>query len=252
MIGAWDAETYARQFRFVPEYGRDLIGLLAPQDGEKILDLGCGPGALTAELAAKGAVVTGVDADAGMIALAQKAYPNITFLHRSADHLNLAVAFDAVFSNAALHWMKLDKVFPQVAKILRMGGRFAAEMGGRHNIAGIENAIYAALAKMKLPAGDFPKPWYFPTVAEAAHLLEQSGMEVQYAHLYDRPTVLKEETGSLIGWVKMFGRSYMEKIPIDRQDEFLKNVEAAARSDLFKDGDWVADYRRFHFVAVKK
>lgn len=252
MLGAWDAETYARQFRFVPEYGRDLIGILAPQEGEKILDLGCGPGALTAELASKGAIVTGVDADAGMIAVAQKAYPHITFLHRSADHLNLTVAFDAVFSNAALHWMKLDRVFPQVAKILRLGGRFAAEMGGRHNIAAIERAIDKALKTMKLPAENFPKPWYFPTVSEAAALLEQAGLEVHYTHLYDRPTILASDSGGLAGWVKMFGRSYVEKIPAERQDEFLRCVEDAARPELFKDGTWMADYRRFHFVAVKK
>ncbi len=252
MTKEWDAETYARNFNFVPEYGQALIDILAPQAGEKILDLGCGPGALTAELAAKGCVVTGVDADANMIALAQKTYPNITFLRRDGHSLNLGVQFDAVFSNAALHWMKLDDVFPQVAKALRKGGRFVAEMGGFGNIGTIENAIYTALDKLGFNRADFPLPWHFPTTAEAAQKLEQAGMEVRYTHLYDRPTLLSDETGGVRGWVKMFGRAFVEKIPSLQQDKFLQLIETEVRPHLFKDGKWYADYRRFHFVGVKK
>lgn len=252
MTQNWDAETYQRNFSFVPEYGRVLIDILAPQKGEKILDLGCGPGALTAEIAAKGGVMTGVDRDANMIALAQKAHPEITFLRRDGGHLDLDMDFDAVFSNAALHWMKLDEVFPQVAKVLRKGGRFAAEMGGAGNIAGIVDAIYAALGKMQLKAADFPEPWFFPTTAEAAQKLEHAGFEVRYTHLYDRPTLLSDETGGIKGFVKMFGTSYLDKLPQARHEEFLQHVEDVARADLFKAGKWMADYRRFHFVAYKK
>ncbi len=162
MTHGWDAQNYARNFNFVPEYGRELINILTPQKGEKILDLGCGPGSLTAEIAAKGAEVTGVDRDANMVALAQKSYPNIRFLRRDGGHLDLDTKFDAVFSNAALHWMNLDEVFPEVAKVLRKGGRFAAEMGGKGNIGAIENAIFVSLEKLGLKRADFTRPGISP------------------------------------------------------------------------------------------
>lgn len=252
MTNAWDAEKYARCFNFVPEYGRALIDILAPQEGEKILDLGCGPGALTAEIAAKGCIMIGVDRDANMVALAKQTYPAIAFLRCDGDNLNLDTEFDAVFSNAALHWMKLDDVFPQVAKVLKKGGRFAAEMGGAGNIAAIEHAIYVAIEKLGLKPADFPTPWHFPTTAEAAQILERAGLEVRYTHLYDRATLLSEESGGVKGWVKMFGSAFMDKIPLAQHEQFLQFVEDGARPAIFKEGQWLADYRRFHFVAVKK
>ena len=161
MTEGWDAKTYANQFNFVPEYGRALIDILTPQAGEKILDLGCGTGALTAQLAAKGCQVTGIDQDANMIALARQTYPELTFFQQDAEHITLTETFDAVFSNAALHWMDIGKVFPQLAKCLRTGGRIAAEMGGIHNIAAVERAIYAALDKLGYAAKGFPRAMAF-------------------------------------------------------------------------------------------
>jgi trans-aconitate methyltransferase len=247
----WDADAYARQFGFVPAYGRDLIGILAPQKGEKILDLGCGTGVLTAELASRGANVTGIDRDASMVALAQKNYPSIPFFEQDAEHLTISGGFDAVFSNAALHWMAVDKVFPQVAEILRPGGRFVAEMGGHRNIAVTEAAIYSALETMGFQRSDFPAPWRFHTIAALASELEKAGFEVRYANLYDRLTPLGEETGGLRGWVTMFGRDYLDRLPVERREEFLKRIEDAARPALFRNGQWMVDYRRQHFVAVK-
>jgi trans-aconitate methyltransferase len=247
----WDAETYAKSFSFVPAYGRELIDLLAPQKGEAILDLGCGTGALSAELAAHGAVITGVDADANMIALAKKTHPALSFFQQDGSALTVTGPFDAVFSNAALHWMDVSKVFPQVAKVLKQGGRFAAELGGVHNIAAIERAIYAGLAAIGIKASAAPAPWRFPTPATLAHELEKDGFEVRYMHLYDRPTPLGAETGGLRGWIKMFGSAYMARVPEAQHEAFLKHIEDHLRPVLWRDGQWIADYRRQHFVAFR-
>jgi trans-aconitate methyltransferase len=148
MMNSWDAETYARNFNFVPQYGRELIAILAPQEGEEILDLGCGTGMLTAEIAARGCRVVGIDRDAGMIALAKKAHPGLSFVQQDAENITISGPFDGIFSNAALHWMDVGRVFPQLAKVLRPGGRLAAEMGGVHSVAAIERAIYKSLEKL--------------------------------------------------------------------------------------------------------
>ena len=247
----WDASAYARQFSFVPEYGRELIDILNPQKTEKILDLGCGTGALTAELAARGCQVAGVDGDANMIALARQTHPTLSFEQQDAHVLTWGEPLDGVFSNAALHWMKIDRVFPRVATILRPGGRFVAEMGGVGNIAMIERAIYRALARYGITADRALQPWAFPSPAHAAELLEKAGFEVRFMHLYDRLTKLGPETGGVKGWVKMFGRAFVDKVSVDQRETFLETVEEEARPDLYRSGEWYADYRRFHFVAIK-
>ena len=247
----WDAKAYARQFGFVPAYGRELIDILAPQKGEKILDLGCGTGVLTAELAALGTAVTGIDRDANMVALAEKTYPALAFFQQDAENITIGGPFDAVFSNAALHWMKIDKVFPQIAKLLRTGGRFVAEMGGHRNIAIIEAAIYHVLENLGHARSAFPLPWHFHTPAALVAELEKAGFEVRYTHLYDRLTPLGAETGGLRGWLTMFGRAFLDRLPVEQHDAFLQQIEDATRPALWKDGQWNADYRRQHFVAVK-
>jgi len=250
-VTGWDAQTYASHFGFVPAYGRDLIQILNPQPKESILDLGCGTGQLTAEIAAFGCRVVGVDGDANMISLARQTHPSLVFDHQDAQQLTWAEPVDGVFSNAALHWMKIDRVFPKVASVLRQGGRFVAEMGGVGNIAAIERALDRALARYGIRVTEAEKPWAFPTPAEAALLLENAGFEVRFMNLYDRLTELGQETGGLKGWVQMFGRFFVEKVPPHQREAFLQLVEEEARPDLCQTGVWYADYRRFHFVAIK-
>jgi trans-aconitate 2-methyltransferase len=251
MNETWDAQNYARNFSFVPQYGRELIGILNPQKGEKILDLGCGTGSLTEEIAAHGCTVTGIDRDANMVALAQKTHPALTFMLQDAGNLTITGPFDGVFSNAALHWMDVGKVFPQIAKVMRKGGRFAAEMGGVHNIETIQHAIYKSIEACGLDAADFATPWHFPTPAVLAQKLEAAGFEIRMMHLFDRMTLLNEETGGVVGWVRMFGRAFLDRIAPSMQEKFLRVIEDEARATLFRDGQWYADYRRQHFVAIK-
>ena len=252
MASGWDAENYSQNFTFVPAYGRELVDILRPEKDEKILDLGCGTGVLTSEIATQCREVIGVDRDANMITHAKRAYPHIQFLRRDAGHLNLAQSFDAVFSNAALHWMKLEEVFPEVAKVLNPSGRLVVEMGGIGNIAAIEKAIDEAFKKLSIDSSKIEKPWHFRTPAETASLLERNHFEVRYMHLYDRPTHLPSGTGGLLGWMKMFAGSFLKFVPLAEHERFLNEIEKAAKPALWKDGAWYADYRRFHFVAIKK
>jgi trans-aconitate methyltransferase len=245
----WDAGLYEERHSFVWQQGSSLVELLAPSAGELILDLGCGTGHLTARLAEAGATVVGLDSSAEMLAQARSAYPRLNVVRGDARDFAFAEPFDAVFSNAVLHWVRPpEAVVRCVRKCLRPGGRFVAELGGRGNVRAIESALRTA-AEWVGVAPDGPG-WYFPGVGEYAALLEADGLEVRYAALFDRPTQLEGE-GGLRDWVAMFARGALESIPADRREAFLRAVEEAARPALEREGVWVADYRRLRVVAVR-
>ncbi|MCW5774424.1 MAG: class I SAM-dependent methyltransferase, partial [Rhodospirillaceae bacterium] len=184
----WDPERYARVARFVADLGMPVVEWLAPQPGERILDLGCGDGALTKKLADMGALVVGVDASAEQIAAARRL--GLDARVADGENFRLPPAFDAVFSNAALHWMKKpDAVIAGVWRALKSGGRFVGEMGGAGNIATIRNALTAALARRGIDAAAF-SPWYFPTAEEYAAKLQAAGFVLRRIELFARPTPL--------------------------------------------------------------
>ena len=248
----WDARAYDQSFRFVSDHGASLVELLDPQPGERILDLGCGTGRLAATIAESGAEVLGVDRDAAMIDAARAQFPAIEFVQADGEALELAGPFDAVFSNAALHWMtQPEAVLRGVRALLRPHGRLVAELGGRGNIALIEGALRAALDTEGLPRERQARPWFFPSVAEYAALLEEHDLEPRMMALFDRPTPLEGGVGGLAAWLRMFGRPLLGELPADRVQAVLARVEAATRSELWRDGAWVADYRRLRLVAVR-
>lgn len=192
---SWDTELYEAQHGFVWKFGEDLIQLLDPRKGERILDLGCGTGQLTQKIAERGADVLGLDASPEMIGQARQNFPSLQFLLKDAAAMEFLEEFDAVFSNAALHWM-LDA--PAVAKgmfrALRKGGRLVAELGGVGNIRQIEGAIETVLLRYlgnHLP----PRRTFFPSIGEYAGVLESCGLEVRSAVLFDRPTPLEGKDG---------------------------------------------------------
>ena len=245
----WDPELYDGRHAFVWKHGAALLDLLAPQPGEAVLDLGCGTGHLTSKIAEAGAAVLGVDSSAEMVAEARRTYPALAFEVGDARNLSYSARFDAVFSNAALHWVKeAGAVAAGAARGLKPGGRFVAEFGGRGNVQAILAAVRAASEQVLGTAADHP--WYFPGVGEYASLLEGHGLEVRLAALFDRPTPLDGADG-LRAWLEMFGGELLRRVPADRQGEFLALVEDAARPALYRDGGWVADYRRLRVVAVK-
>jgi trans-aconitate methyltransferase len=242
MSQAWDAERYQARHSYIFAYGEGLIDLLAPREGERILDLGCGSGQLTAKIAESGAHVIGIDRSEEMIAGARRNYPALRFDVGDAAKFAVETPVDAVFSNAALHWVKdADGVARSVAGALRPGGRFVFEMGGKGN----NQTVLDALREV---AGPVETPWYFPSVGEYSSLLERHGFEISFATLFDRPTRVEGEDG-LEDWLTMFGGFLIEKFGKARTQEIRREVANRLRSKMFRDGAWVVDYRRLRVIA---
>lgn len=245
----WAAATYDRSAGYVSRFGAGVVDLLAPRTGEKVLDLGCGTGDLTQEISSRGALVVGVDASPQMISRAAEKYPDLRFEVCDARSLEEFSGFDAVFSNAALHWIKeARQVISAVHSVLNRGGRFVAELGGRGNVRTIERALGEALAERGISAAD-RNPWYFPSLAEYAALLEASGFEVTYATLFDRPTPIGGE--GIERWLEVFAGSFLDGLPDDTRREIVASVAAKARPELLTKDGWVADYRRLRVRAVR-
>ncbi|MDB9525506.1 methyltransferase domain-containing protein [Oscillatoria sp. CS-180] len=250
MQNPWDANLYQEKHSFVWQLSDDLLNLLAPQPGEYVLDLGCGTGQLTQKIADQGASVIGIDADPTMIAEAQRQFPQLTFVVADARHFTLPSPADAIFSNAALHWIpEQTDVAARMIAALKPGGRLVAEFGGYGNIATVLAAI--AQARQALDLGSFPaSPWYFPSISAYTGLLEEQGFEVQFARLYDRPTPLQGEDG-LLNWLQMFATRFWADLSSQQVQDLLPKVVAIARPDLYKDNQWWADYRRIQVIAYK-
>ncbi|HVO56430.1 MAG TPA: methyltransferase domain-containing protein [Dongiaceae bacterium] len=249
ITGKWDAALYDAKHSFVWEKGRGLLELLAPRPGERILDLGCGTGQLTAEIAAAGATVVGADRSAEMVEQARQKFPDLEFQVADATQLKFSGEFDAVFSNAVLHWVPdAQAAAAGIGRALRPGGRFVAELGGKGNVANVGLAFSAAMQRVGVP--EPPSPWFYPSIAEYAAILERAGLEVRQALLFDRPTPLEDGPAGLRNWVAMFGGWYL-KTAGERREQFLSEVEAAARPALWQGDRWVLDYRRLRVVATK-
>lgn len=247
MTAAWDPERYQSKHSFVWQFGESLLELLKPRAGERILDIGCGTGQLTAEIARCGARVVGLDNSPEMLAEARRNFPEIIFEQADATRFGFEEPFDAVFSNAALHWVK-DKaaVAASIGRALRPGGRFVAEFGGKGCIASVVGAMRVVLG----PRADQLCPWYFPSIGEFAPLLEQQGLEVEQALLFDRPTPLQGKSG-MEEWLRMFCGVYFRDLSAEETRGTITRLVGHLRPVLHRDGVWTLDYRRLRMVARK-
>ncbi|WP_256760886.1 trans-aconitate 2-methyltransferase [Cohnella sp. WQ 127256] len=248
----WAANTYDESMSFVSSFGEDVLSWLNPQAGEIIVDFGCGTGDLASAISSQGSEVIGVDISPEMVERARLKYPHLTF-HR-ADGMGWKAdrAYDAVFSNAALHWMKdADAAVDSMTAGLRNGGRLVVEFGGYGNVATIIEAVRETLqANGREDA--FVMPWYFPQVGEYASLLEKYGMEVRFAQLFDRPTVLNNGENGMKDWLEMFGTAMFPKTEQYEMGLWIEESTRRLKDKLYDQGVWTADYRRLRVLAVKR
>jgi trans-aconitate methyltransferase len=244
---SWDPERYAKNARFVAELGVPVVELLDPKPGERILDLGCGDGALTATLVQMGCDVVGVDSSPAQVEAARKR--GLVAAVTDGAKLRFSDEFDAVFSNAALHWItQADDVIAGVYRALKMGGRFAGELGGDGCVRKIRTALVRALDRRGVD-GASRVPWYFPTPGDYASRLERGGFRVDSVALFPRPTPLP---GDIVGWLETFAEAFSSSLPPAERAAYLQEVRGALEPQLVDEsGTWVADYVRLRFHATK-
>ena len=249
MNNDWNPGRYDERASFVSDLASDLLLWLRPAPGEQILDLGSGTGDLAAKIASHGARVVGVDRSPAMVASAKAKYPELCFAVADGQALELSPEFDAVFSNAALHWMpRAGDVLDGVRRALRPGGRFVAEFGGHGCVATVTRAVAEVLAEWQIDAAPYLN-WFFPRPGEYAGLLEAHGFVPRQVHYFERPTAMPGEAG-LGNWLGLFQAQLMTDLA-DRWPDLCRLVSARCRSALYRDGQWFLDYVRLRFLATK-
>lgn len=243
----WNANLYNEKHGFVAEYGRGLLEFV-PQDTEQmILDLGCGTGALTAQLVPLGSKVVGVDSSQSMINTAKAQHPEITFLVCDALDLPFEDEWDVVFSNAVFHWIKdHDGLLKEIRKALKPKGVLLCEFGASGNVATIEEAFSQVCQRHGY---GYQSKFNFPTVERLGKLLEENGFIIDRIYDFDRPTAFKDSTQGLENWMRQFYASELAEFSAKIQDNIIREVELLVKESLWKGNEWVADYRRLRVVA---
>jgi trans-aconitate methyltransferase len=243
----WDPQKYVENARFVADLGAPVVELLAPRAGEKILDLGCGDGALALKIVTQGSDVVAIDSSPEMVEAARTL--GLDAMAMDGEAMTFSSEFDAVFSNAALHWMKRpDLVISGVWKALRPGGRFVGECGGDGNVAVIVSALATALARRGYSYKELT-PWFFPGDIEYRRLLELQDFQVVSISLFPRITRLP---GDLVDWLETFAQSFTAILTRDDRLDFLHEVAKLCEAQLCdKERNWSVDYVRLRFSAFK-
>lgn len=243
----WNPASYAQNARFVSDLGEPLLTLLDGKAGETILDLGCGDGALTAKILAAGCQVYGCDASEAQLQAARRW--GIESFVMDGQQLGLKRRFDAVFTNAALHWMKsAEQVVEGVASALKPSGRFVGEFGGHGNVETIRQALHNALRKCAIDPWTVD-PWFYAAPNEYTALLNRHGFNVDYIELIPRPTKLP---GDILGWLDVFAQPFTQAVAETERARFLAEVRRELEPTLKRtDGSWYADYVRLRFKATR-
>jgi trans-aconitate methyltransferase len=248
----WNAHLYNDKHAFVFKYGEDLVDVLKPMPGERILDLGCGTGYLTNTIAASGAVVAGIDNSPEMINRAKAQYPQLEFKVQDAAGFYFDEHFNAIFSNAVLHWVTAkEKAIDCMYRNLKKSGRLVLEFGGKQNVQSIITALKASLIKHGFAANANIPLWYFPSVSEYTALLEKRGFRVTYAAHFNRDTELSDTENGIKDWIKMFGTAFLKGIDEPVTNEILQEVQQELLPVNYRNGHWFADYKRLRVIAIK-
>ena len=241
----WDPKKYRSNAGYVAELGKPLLKLLRPKPGERILDLGCGDGVLTLEIARSGCQVIGIDTSREMVEAAQNAGIDARLGDGAA--LTFDNELDAVFTNAALHWIQSpEAVISGVWRALRPGGRFIGEFGGRGNVAKINEALDVAVSRRGIVV---PNYLFFPSSHAYAEMLSEAGFSVHTCETFERPTPLP---GDVRDWLETFAKNHLSAVAESEREAFIAEVVADLRSSLTdENGKWFADYVRLRFNAEK-
>ena len=243
----WNSTLYDASHDFVAEYGKGLLEFVPKNDGQTILDLGCGTGTLTVQLADVCHKVVGVDSSQSMIKKAKKQFSNIEFKVCDALTLPFENEFDVVFSNAVFHWISdHDTLLKSIHKVLKPQGLLVCEFGAKGNIAVIEHAFIEACNAFGY---DYEPKFNFPAAEDFGRLLESNGFVIEKIYDYDRPTVLKDGRQGLVNWMKQFYASELMEMPGNVQTTVFERVGELTRGTLWNGEAWVADYRRLRVIA---
>ncbi len=244
----WDAEEYARNSAAQLGWARELIAKLDLEGHECVLDIGCGDGKVSAELARRvprGEVV-GIDSSEDMIQLARSSFPpaaqsNLSFILRDARELGFEGNFDVVFSNATLHWVKDHRaVLRSVARSLKPRGRLLFQLGGRGNgeeIFAVARTMIASAAWREF-FKDFQFPWSFYGPEHYEAWCSEAGLSLRRAELLPKDMVQRGTEG-LAGWIRTTWMPYTSRLPAERREEFIH--EAAHRYALLHPGNAQGD-----------
>ncbi|MEH6405794.1 MAG: methyltransferase domain-containing protein [Leeuwenhoekiella sp.] len=248
----WNPELYNDKHAFVYKYGESLIDLLDPKKDERILDLGCGAGQLTALINEKANETVGIDKSAKMIENAKAHYPDIQFETADAANFSFKLPFDAIFSNATLHWvLDYENAIRCMYESLKPGGRIVIEFGGKGNIASILNTLKETLRAHGYMKQANTELWFFPSISQYTSALEAAGFQVSLAQLYDRPTELADEKTAIKDWIEMFGSAFFKDVESGHKEQIKDEVQQTLKPQLFKSGKWCADYKRLRIIAHK-
>ena len=245
----WNADSYQNNHSFVAEYGKDLLSYVNKNKGQVILDIGCGTGQLTAELAKDGADVIGIDFSAEMIEKAIKNYPDVNFHVADATDLIYENYFDTVFSNAVFHWIKnQDALLKNIYKVLRDNGVLICEFGAHNNIYSIQKTFVDVIGKFGYT---YESPFFFPTEGEYRSLLERNLFKVEFMKEFDRPTPLSHREFGMRNWLIQFLAKDVDNFSEEEKEQIFLAIERKLKPDFWNGSEWVADYRRIRVIARK-
>ncbi len=245
----WNAELYDNKHEFVSQYGRTLLAEINLSADQTILDLGCGTGKLSGDLAAQGANVIGLDSSPQMIEYARKNHPTLKFLVADATKLPFNNQFDTIFSNAVFHWISnQDALLCSIFQSLKPGGVLLCEFGGERNT---EQILSAFREEFEKTGHSFKNPFFYPSVSSYQNLLEKHGFEIEFVRDFDRPTPLKDAQNGLRNWVEQFYEDNLSLLSELKKEALLTRLEKRLKPILWDGNRWIADYRRIQVKARK-